>query len=154
MSKKKRTSSAKAPATPDGDVRADDVTAAAIDREVALAITGSALERREDELTMGDGASSAPETPKAHPSRPDADDRRRTAERRRRLARAGCHADDCALLGVELDVGPRAQPHRAPVRREDVWVSTLGAAILDAGVDASTLEHAAAVLRDRDRGQG
>lgn len=144
MSKKKRTSkAANAPATAsDGGA-----TAAAIDREVALAITGSALERREDELTMGDGDDGADEAPKTRPSRPDAGDRRRTAERRRRLARAGCHADDCALLGIELDVGARAEPHRAPVRRRDVWVSAIGAAILDAGLDAAALEHGADWLR-------
>lgn len=74
---------------------------------------------------------------------------RARASRRRRLARADVDADTCAVLGIDLDLGPRARPCARPVRVGDLWCSAIGAALLEAGVTADDLEHAAEWLRDR-----
>ncbi len=70
--------------------------------------------------------------------------------RLRRLARAGFEgADRCALLGVDLDVGPRANPWFTPRKLIGDVVSELGAAIIASGVTPEALKLAATVLRRR-----
>ena len=67
----------------------------------------------------------------------------------RRIVRAGFAAPGrCALLGILLDVGPRADRWRRPRRFEGDVVSELGAAILEAGVSPLSLERAAKRLAD------
>lgn len=92
----------------------------------------SALARRDDELLMGDEG----------PTRAD-------ESRRHRLARVGCPVLTCAVLGLDLDVGPRAPEHLAPVRVGKHWVSRPGLQILDLGLSAEQLEHAIEWLRAR-----
>ena len=72
--------------------------------------------------------------------------------RLRRLARAGVEPPGrCALLGVLLDVGPRANHWRKPVQLGDEVVSQLGAAILDSGVSSKSLGLAEKRLRARSK---
>lgn len=73
------------------------------------------------------------------------------AERARlnRLAAAGYGVDRCALLGIPLDVGPRAPDWATPVKLVGDVVSDLGARIIASGVDPSRLELAAARLRKK-----
>jgi hypothetical protein len=93
--------------------------------------------------------------------RADEADPRRDSSRRRRLLRHGVDADRCALLGIELDVGPRAAPYAHPAQvgvftrgvHYTVWVSRIGAQIVEACLSADELELAAAFLRNvRDGG--
>lgn len=73
------------------------------------------------------------------------------AERSRlnRLAAAGWDEDRCALLGMPLDVGPRANRWRAPVRfGDEVW-SALAIVILESALTPEDLEIAAELLRER-----
>jgi hypothetical protein len=70
--------------------------------------------------------------------------------RLRRLSRAGFEgADRCALLGVELDVGPRANPWQTPVRLDGQVMSRAAVAVLGFGAPPEALEFAAARLRER-----
>jgi hypothetical protein len=83
-------------------------------------------------------------------------DPRRDDSRRRRLMRHGVDADRCAVLGIELDVGPRAPTYAHPAQvgfftrgvHHTVWVSRVGAQIVEACLSPEALEHAAAFLRD------
>jgi hypothetical protein len=84
-------------------------------------------------------------TPPASPAAAVAD-----GARPRRLARAGFEgADRCALLDIELDIGPRATPWQIPVKLIGDVVSTLGASIIASGAPPEALELAAARLRQR-----
>lgn len=75
---------------------------------------------------------------------------RATASRARRLARVGCPSLACAVLGIDLDVGPRAQARALPCPHGDEWISAAAAQILDAGLSAEELDRAAEWLRARD----
>lgn len=72
----------------------------------------------------------------------------------------GIEADRCVVLDIELDIGPRAAAHAHPVQLGQIlrgadgavegrtlWASRIGAKIVEAGVSAVALEHAAAWLR-------
>lgn len=70
--------------------------------------------------------------------------------RLRRLARAGVEPPGrCALLGVDLDVGPRSCPWFRPVPTPDGVVSEIADCILMSGISPDELELAAARLRER-----
>lgn len=90
-------------------------------------------------------ASTEPPPPEIGPG-----DERREDARARRLARRGFAADRCALLGIPLDDGPRSTPFERPAVVTGHVVSTIGAAILAAGLTPEDLEHAAAWLRARE----
>jgi hypothetical protein len=69
--------------------------------------------------------------------------------RLRRLARAGfAGADACPLLGVDLDVGLRANEWLRPVQLGAEVVCALAAAIAESGVSPDALERAAARIRE------
>lgn len=81
---------------------------------------------------------------------------RNNVSRCAKLRRAGVDADRCALLGIDLAVGPRAPAHACPVQihvtargvKHAVWVSQIAVSMLVAGLSAEALEHAAEFLRD------
>lgn len=106
----------------------------------------------------GKGKPKASPTPKAAPrpraaptATPKADGVK--LARHRRLARAGFEgADCCPLLGVELDVGPRANRWQRPRMLDGEPVSALAMVIIEAGPPPEALERAAAVLRAADGG--
>jgi hypothetical protein len=71
--------------------------------------------------------------------------------RLRRLVASGWRCDRCALLGIELDVGPRASRWQTPERLGDEVMSTLGLAILDSDVHPKALRFAATRLVARSK---
>lgn len=75
------------------------------------------------------------------------------AERARlnRLVAAGYNVDRCGLLGIPLDVGPRANPWHVPKLLGDDVVSQIAIAIAQSKVPPEALELAAARLAERGK---
>lgn len=70
--------------------------------------------------------------------------------RLRRLERAGLKTNRCALLGIKLEVGSRANRWQVPVEHDGLTVSRIGSAILESGICPMALERAAAWLDERN----
>jgi hypothetical protein len=100
-------------------------------------------------------ASKATATPKAAPSTPPETRAPAAAvggadrARINRLIAAGYDVDRCDLLGIPLDIGPRANRWRAPVRFGDEVLSAFAVVIIESAMPPGALELAAARLRER-----